>query len=68
MTKQYYSKRPENRIKSVYRTAWDAEDAENSLKSCGLVVEMSEAGFTGLYDSEGNELHKMPNPIGFMRD
>ena len=60
---KYYSK--------PHASYWDDGEWEdvidNGHKSCDVIC-VERDTFTGLYDDEGRELHKLKQPIGFLRN
>lgn len=57
-----YESRPS---KSHYRTYWDEEASNNPMQSSFSVIEEDRDTFTGLFDHEGQEFHRVKEPIGF---
>lgn len=47
----------------VYGGYWDYEDETNGSREC---IVQDNSLFSGLYDSDGNALYRVPNKIGFI--
>ena len=55
-------------VKAIYRTAWDAEMPDDTSPQSITVHEDEIDTFTGLLDTNGNQLHRVLMPIGFCRE